>query len=605
MDLIRRIEIKYFRSIYNVVVKDVSSFVLFTGKNDVGKSNVLKALNLFFNNQVEMGKPFTFTGNFNLSRLEQVKKDSVKGKQFISITITFNRGNYYEKTLPSYFSITKKWYRNDVLPSEVKDDIERRMKQEGMTYAADRSKMSLSKFLHRINYFYVPAIKDEGIFAEMLVKLRATIYNEKLANDKSLLPLLNSASKKVAMAANDLNKEFYDVTHIETKIIPPETVDELYKSLEIVTEREGEKISIHDRGDGIRVRYIPSILNYIAKNSKNAFCIWGYEEPENSLEYNLAVRMAEDFVEYAKNSQIIVTTHSPAFIGLGERDSVGVYRCFMENSNTNVLDIVSAEGIDSLAEELGYYKLQQAQYKQYVEKIAENELLRKEKERLSSELRDVTIPVLMTEGKTDVAILTTAWEKLYSKECPFVIKSCNAYPEDCKESAAGCSVLADTLRTWKYDAKSLLIGLFDYDEEGIKSFELDANFDTIEEGIKRHRNNRSYAMVLPKISGKEAFYNVKNFCIEFMFPTEKLLTEIDGKRLILDSTPIETRCGRQIITTRIPDFAVEPQWFKPRTSSKTFFAEQIVPTFSAEDFDAFDVLFRIILRLLGKKLEEL
>ena len=598
MNIIRRIEIRYFRSIYSVVIKDVSDFVLLTGKNDVGKSNVLKALNLFFNNQVEVGQPFNFFDNFNLSRLQQVKKDSVKGKQFISIKVTFNRGNNYEKTLPKYFSITKKWYRNDIIPSDVKDDIENRMQQEGMKNAGDRSKMSLSKFLHRINYFYVPAIKDEDIFEEMLMKLRATIYNDKLANDKTLLPLLNEASKKVAIAANDLNEEFFDVTHIETKIIPPETVDELYKSLEIMTEADGGKISIHNRGDGIRVRYIPSILNYIAKNAKSTLCIWGYEEPENSLEFNLAVKMAEDFIKYAKISQILVTTHSPAFIGLGERGNIGVYRCYKENSQTNVLDIVAAEAVDSLAEELGYYKLQQDQYRQYIDKIAENELLKKEKKRLTKELLGLTNPILMTEGKTDVAILKTAWRKLYNSDCPFIIKSCNVFAEESEISAAGCSVLADTLKTWKHDSTNLLVGLFDNDEEGIKSFKLDNNFEEIEPGVKVHKNKRSVAMLLPCAPGKEKFVESQNFCIEFMFSNEVLKTEVDGMRLTFEAAPIQIKSGSIVLSQKEPDFGTQTFLFKPMRKAKAYFAEKIVPTLSKEEFELFDPLFKNILKIM-------
>ena len=44
MHTIKRIEIQYFRSIYNIVIKEFSDLNMLSGKNDVGKSNVLKAL---------------------------------------------------------------------------------------------------------------------------------------------------------------------------------------------------------------------------------------------------------------------------------------------------------------------------------------------------------------------------------------------------------------------------------------------------------------------------------------------------------------------------------------------------------------------------------
>ena len=87
---------------------------MISGKNDVGKSNVLKALNLFFNNRIDSETEFIFSENFNLLRLQQVRKNSVKGRQFIRIKVTFDRGDSFVKTLPKIFSITKKWYRNDI-----------------------------------------------------------------------------------------------------------------------------------------------------------------------------------------------------------------------------------------------------------------------------------------------------------------------------------------------------------------------------------------------------------------------------------------------------------------------------------------------------------
>ena len=87
MIIIRRVEIKYFRSIYDVTLKECDSLNIFSGRNDVGKSNILRALNLFFNGQTDWRSPLDFGADFSLLRMEQVRKESVKGKQFIQIAI--------------------------------------------------------------------------------------------------------------------------------------------------------------------------------------------------------------------------------------------------------------------------------------------------------------------------------------------------------------------------------------------------------------------------------------------------------------------------------------------------------------------------------------
>ena len=513
--------------------------------------------------------------------------------------MTFNRGNSFEKTLPKFFSITKKWYRNDVFPSDVKNDIKYRMQSEGMTYNERRSKTSLTMYLNKIRFFYIPAIKDNKIFEEMLLCLRETIYNEKLAKDQNLQDILNDTAGKVAKAASDLNDEFYEVTKIESEIIPPNSVSELYNTLQIITKTDNGNVSIFNRGDGIKVRYIPSILNYIAKNTHN-ICIWGYEEPENSLEYNLALKMAEDFVRYSRDSQIFITTHSPAFIGL-ENSDVKLFRCYKSEGSTAVLDMLRAEQQDELKEELGYLRLLKEQNEFYKSKIQELQLVKQEIELLKKTLKNISKPILMTEGKTDVAILKTAWKHLYTYECPFDIKSCNAYSDKADISAAGCKMLANTINSWKFDTSNLLIGLFDNDEEGVKEFHLGKNFVEYKENIKKHKNGNAYALLLPATSELKNFEKFKNLCIEFYFDYECLSKKVDGKGLELIPQPITKMAGKIEISIRIPDIKKELYLYKPSKATKAYFAEKVVPSFSTEKFCNFRNLFEQILEIINSE----
>lgn len=64
MDLINKFEIKSFRSLYTATFKDCSDLNLIFGRNDSGKSNVLRALNLFFNDDVDVGSELDFNLDF-------------------------------------------------------------------------------------------------------------------------------------------------------------------------------------------------------------------------------------------------------------------------------------------------------------------------------------------------------------------------------------------------------------------------------------------------------------------------------------------------------------------------------------------------------------
>ncbi|PSQ47397.1 ATPase, partial [Halobacteriales archaeon SW_7_65_23] len=95
MDIINRIEISYFRSLYKVDLKEVGELNVISGSNDAGKSNVLKALNLFFNGFTDWSQSIDFYSDINKSRLREVRSESIKGKQIIWIAITFDTPNSY------------------------------------------------------------------------------------------------------------------------------------------------------------------------------------------------------------------------------------------------------------------------------------------------------------------------------------------------------------------------------------------------------------------------------------------------------------------------------------------------------------------------------
>lgn len=217
--MISKIEIQYFRSIYRETISSVQELNVFTGKNDVGKSNVLKALNLFFNNCIVEDGDYLFKENYNLQRLNEVRKETIKGKQFIQIKLTFVRGKQYEKTLPEMFVVSKKWNRDSNFP-QITDDIESRLKKAGQSYNA-RCRASLTRFLNSIKYIYIPAIKDQHIFDLILQQLQNTVYHNKLSENLTLKESLATLFDSVVNSTKELSDEFEKKTKVKSMISTP------------------------------------------------------------------------------------------------------------------------------------------------------------------------------------------------------------------------------------------------------------------------------------------------------------------------------------------------------------------------------------------------
>lgn len=595
--MIEKIEIQYFRSIYRVTIANIKDINVFSGKNDAGKSNVLKALNLFFNNHIVFDGDYSFIENYNLQRLEEVRRETVKGKQFIQIKITFRRGKQFEKTLPDSFTVSKKWNRDDELP-QMTDNIEMQLKKHGRVYNA-RSRASLTRFLNNVRYIYVPAIKDQRLFSEMLKKLQNVVYSKKLSGNEQLTSSLSTLYENVVLATKELSDEFKKATNVDSMIATPTEVDELYKTLHIITSMADGTVSLENRGDGIRVRYIPSILNYLAQNASENF-VWGFEEPENSLEFNMAREMAEDFYEiYARNSLIMLTTHSPAFIDLGYRENGRGFRCYKELYETKVVDFEHAEQLPSLAEELGYIRILQQQYDDYKHIMEENILIKDRIRDLETELQISKKPILLTEGKTDAKILTVAWEKLYDYECPFDIKSCNLLDEQEENAIAGAGVLKNTLCAWRFDSTKTVIGLFDNDKAGVKEFGLDGNYCVVKgKPWKVHKNKKGYAFVIPANNDMlKKIEKIKNLSIEYLFGKDSLQKEVNGKKLEFEPITRTVLFNGIPVESNISDIG---EWYYAsiKDNSKVAFAYTVVPTLEKAEFENFRDIFKIVQDIL-------
>ena len=82
MKLITEIEIENFRSIKKCKIAGIKDFNALFGLNNSGKSNILRALNLFFNNETDKGQDLDFDSDFHqsLSKKRREIKISVKFK---------------------------------------------------------------------------------------------------------------------------------------------------------------------------------------------------------------------------------------------------------------------------------------------------------------------------------------------------------------------------------------------------------------------------------------------------------------------------------------------------------------------------------------------
>lgn len=361
MDIIREIKIKNFRSIRSLNRKLTPTHLnIFVGQNDQGKSNILRALNLFFHGDTDIGVPFRFEDDYSYyAPTGRGKKIEIKIELLIQPP-----ENRFKNATPVIW--TKIWKKDGSV-------IETRKHPDGTTLP-DRN--NVSQWLTKLRYRYVPAIKGQDYFSVLMGELHDTlnvIHSDELAKQgEGFIGGIQEITKEIT-------KDLDNRLGIPNTIQVPSDFKMLFSNLDFGLKKDGYTYHLKQRGDGIKVRHIPVILKYMSEQEKlitirgyvKPDTIWGFEEPENNLEFKYAFEVAEEIKSYSNDIQIFLTTHSPAFYALDKTNSDGAtaYYVSLNSENCTELKHISHDDNELIHENMGFLPV----ITPYLEKIYEKD----------------------------------------------------------------------------------------------------------------------------------------------------------------------------------------------------------------------------------------
>jgi energy-coupling factor transporter ATP-binding protein EcfA2 len=294
---ITKVRIRNFRSIvfaefvpqqYNVLV----------GANDSGKSNFLRALNLFFNNEVEPGSPFRFTRDFSrTAKTGKGKAQEVRIELFIEVPSNYRANEEV---------VWRKVWRADSPVVSERAFVSK-------TEISGRSKVLSWLDAHR--YHYVPAVRGGEYFRSLMRDVHDTLAE---SYEAELRAASGAFIKDLRKHTQQIGRIISARIGLRSELQLPPDLRTLFEVLDFETD---SGVSFRQRGDGVQAAHIPAILKFLADSQKRLAAkgkplptsIWAYEEPENNLEFTRAFSIAEQLYEYSSDHQVFLTTHSPAF----------------------------------------------------------------------------------------------------------------------------------------------------------------------------------------------------------------------------------------------------------------------------------------------------
>lgn len=390
--MIKSIQIKNFRSIESMSI-DCNRLTMFVGPNDAGKSNILRALNLFFNNQTDHGRAFDFERDFNkFARVPKRKAKEIKVTLALEIPKHYNQDDD-----PSGIVLWDKTWRSN---APISADQRYHNKK-----VIDR-RSRIPEWLDKIQFHYVPAIKDQNYFSELqgLIFDMLSDFSEKVKRSS------REFEEDIGEQVSDLLGALGEALGGNYRMQFAGSLRLLFEKLQFTNEND---IPFDRRGDGIKVRHIPAILAFIADqrdsrssiHSLKSMTIWGLEEPENNLELSSCYEVASEIISQTNNSrrQTFLTTHSPAFYKpLNPTPELSIRKHYIRKSkDNNKLSILKEIDDETTDSDMGLTQL-------VAPIIAQKEIELQELKEIAKDMRNLAKPHMFVEGETDKMVIEKA-----------------------------------------------------------------------------------------------------------------------------------------------------------------------------------------------------
>lgn len=320
MITIKHVAVTGLRSLQNVDVSAIGNLTAFVGKNSSGKSNVLRALNLFFSNEVEPGRGLQFSRDlFEQPKRRQKKRIAIAVEFSLSSSFKLRKQQEYLSIFGHAFTITKFWELGPQRLIVARYDVVG-VAGEPIPGANDLA----AQFLSLIAFRYIPnrsvpvdILKTESqalagaIFARMKDQTHATGLLKAL--EKAASRMLEGPTTALAGSGAPLSKPTVATTSLSEMLV---------MSGFRAQGGHGGTVQDEEWGAGHQGFFLYQILHTLDTDYSRFFgwrqaTIWAVEEPESGLHRDLEARLAASFREWTRDPQyrlqILLTTHSPIF----------------------------------------------------------------------------------------------------------------------------------------------------------------------------------------------------------------------------------------------------------------------------------------------------
>lgn len=384
--LLKQITIRNFRGIDKLEKFEISNLNTFVGKNDAGKSIILRAIERFFNvkqfdiKDVFKGKLDNEITSIELSFLPPVEIDdlALDSNKLITIKKEFPLVNGKPKPLEFYLCLDfceekyqDLWNKKEQDLNQIISDLGEQPNKSGRGkknilrieqikgILSDKERKNtyheLGDFLKNIEKAHEITLPEYSLFdAEQDLNIEATNFQSQFK--PIIASYFEDTKDKTAGIEkglkSELANEFEEIRKYMTKNVSglkklnPTTEFDWSRSLkrfDLNLEFEGQNfdVPISHKGTGFKRLLMVAYFEYLASKKSISNQIFAIEEPETYLHPSAQEDLLSSIIRISENSQFFLTTHSPVFAGatdgknsiLVTKDGAGISHYAREEEN--------------------------------------------------------------------------------------------------------------------------------------------------------------------------------------------------------------------------------------------------------------------------------
>jgi len=369
-----------FRAIEGSVSFYLYDYNVIVGKNDVGKSTVLKAIDLFLNENEALPEIQNFNSEQSIVEIEiyftpplmeiiidekikttfkaeelldkdgvlsvkkvwDTTKNKIKPQWYIKRKI-YAEHDFINETEKNLIKLcdklkinTHKANGDEFNNSEKRQKLREHHRQNNISFTYDyeelkttgttRSKLiyeALKNCLPRFEYFKADtSLTDSDKSIQNYFKK----LSEKKLEEYGLNDIQKDVQEEIEKVLKRITDKINQVVPSEEKVQPCINFDwSNFLKVSFRTNDNDKPIPLYFRGDGFRRITMMSYFEYLAEENKNEHqnIIFGFEEPETFLHPSAQEQLFEKLINMTENGyQVLITSHSPTIIAKSSRDKM-------------------------------------------------------------------------------------------------------------------------------------------------------------------------------------------------------------------------------------------------------------------------------------------